>query len=208
MKFVKRLTILCLISLFLNIFYSLTYEDKKENNTINPIEIVLVSPEFSEYEKGLIESALNEWSYSTKNLIHFIVLYNKDIFDIDMTENNIILPIMMRPVDEDNIFVQFVDIIIDGEILGFYDKTAAPVPNILIVRNRIYDDAEYKTVVMHEIGHSLGLAHLEDKYNLMYPSSKFGSDCITDLDLKSFCQVYKCDYLKMNWCKSKTNFCD
>ncbi len=49
----------------------------------------------------------------------------------------------------------------------------------------------FRSVVLHEMGHFIGLAHLNDKEALMYPISN-GKTSLTDLDKKALCCVYEC----------------
>lgn len=81
--------------------------------------------------------------------------------------------------------------------LAFYNNDAG-LAYIALIDERIVG-LNYDAVVMHELGHALGLEHIkgvEGLGTLMYPNIEFGSDHITMEDLKQFCQLYHCDASK------------
>lgn len=93
---------------------------------------------------------------------------------------------------------------IGGTALGFYDQSSPVVPTIWIVQDRIEFEEEYLAIVMHELGHSLGLEHTTHEETLMYPMIDGSIMCITQYDLKGFCKIYGCDTEEMNFCYPRT----
>ena len=89
------------------------------------------------------------------------------------------------------------------DTLGFFNDSPL-LPHIELVDERI-SDQDYTAVVLHELGHYLGLEHPNDDDHpevgigsLMYSTIDFGSNHITKDDLKQFCQIYHCDASKFH----------
>ena len=81
--------------------------------------------------------------------------------------------------------------------LGFYNNDTG-LAYIALLDERIRG-MSYDAVIMHELGHALGLEHItgiDGLGTLMYPNIEFGSDHITMDDLKQFCHLYHCDASK------------
>lgn len=78
------------------------------------------------------------------------------------------------------------------------------LPYIAVVDARI-SDKDYTGVMLHELGHYLGLQHPDDDDHpeigvgsLMYSNIDSGANHITNDDLKQFCQLYHCDWKKFH----------
>jgi hypothetical protein len=152
-----------------------------------------VDRNFSEEEFGIITGAALEWHLATSGLVTYDVVRMPYGGAIDMRNSIIFI----------NITPDFPEVIAQdtysqaGNNVGFYDVKYM-VPYIGLIPSRI-DDKDYKAIVLHELGHSLGLEHNEDEPGtLMYPSIDVGADYITDIDLQHFCKIYKCDASKLH----------
>ncbi|CAM6006387.1 unnamed protein product [Sphagnum balticum] len=67
---------------------------------------------------------------------------------------------------------------------------------IELVMDRILDPNTMEMVLMHEMGHSVGLKHNEGMDGidtLMYPDVILAADFITVTDRENFCKLYGCD---------------
>lgn len=105
-----------------------------------------------------------------------------------------------------NISPQYPQIIVldtynESSTLAYCDRNAA-LPYIGIVFDRINED-EFTSVIMHELGHYMGLEHPDTKEHpewgmgtLMYSNLTHGSNHITREDLEQFCQLHHCDASK------------
>jgi len=157
---------------------------------VAPIHKTLyVDRNLSEDELYIIVGAAWEWHQATNGIVTYDVV-RLPAKNIDV-HNSIIIVIVSSDFPE--------MIALDGDDeerihLAYYHETG-PIPYIALVPYRI-SDADYKPVIMHELGHSLGLSHNEGINGigtLMYPDIDAGANMITDADLHNFCKIYGCD---------------
>ena len=81
-----------------------------------------------------------------------------------------------------------------------YTDIDPSLDSILLVDERI-TNKEYSAIVMHELGHELGLEHIrgiEGINTLMCPNITLGASHITNIDLHYFCKLYHCDESKFH----------
>lgn len=150
----------------------------------------------SEEELFTITAAAMEWHLATNSLITYDVvrLPHKNI-DI---ENSIVIVIVSADFPE-IIALDSAEQQEEGTHMGYYHERGY-VPYIGLVPGRI-EDREYKAVILHELGHSLGMKHTDDVSGigtLMYPNIDGGANKITDEDLQAFCQIYGCNASKLH----------
>lgn len=147
------------------------------------------APEEIEY---ITEGAL-AWNEATNHTVEFdvVVLPNKETpIEVD--------DIVFIKVNPDYPDIILLDNLNHHNTLGLYDERAR-IHTIELVSDRISDE-DYPGVVMHELGHALGLKHnegLDGIGTLMYPSVDLGANYITQDDLKNFCKLYHCDAAKL-----------
>ena len=80
--------------------------------------------------------------------------------------------------------------------LGIYRERYVALPVIELVMDRILDPNTMEIVLMHEMGHSVGLKHNEGMDGidtLMYPDVILAANFITVTDRENFCKLYNCD---------------
>lgn len=163
------------------------HSDKIYPKTVH--KILYLDRDFTESEKiHIIEAAL-EWMRSTNHLVEY---------DIKVLPCKNIIPnesIIIAKFSEDNPAIISMDILSRDTILGYYNDYGF-IPYIALVSSRLNHKKYHTSVILHELGHSLGLNHNKDsdgENTLMYPSVDKGSNHITQIDLINFCLLYKCD---------------
>ena len=136
-------------------------------------------------------AATMEWNQATDGDV---------VFDIKMLPQPNIVPqdaIIIMNVTPDFPEIILLDNINEYSTLGFFNNSTG-LAYIALVDERI-SRQDYDAVVMHELGHALGLEHvksIDGIGTLMFPSINFASNHITMTDLKQFCRLYHCDASK------------
>jgi len=149
----------------------------------------------SEDQMYHILQASMEWNEATNGQV---------IFDIKRLPQQNFVP--LNAIIIFNVTPDYPDIILldnfkNHSTLGYFNNDRG-LNYIALVDQRITDN-DYDTVVMHELGHSLGLEHPDSEDHpeigigtLMHSTIDTGSNHITDFDLKQFCHLYHCDARK------------
>lgn len=85
--------------------------------------------------------------------------------------------------------------------VGVAHRDECGYSRIWIVVDRLDMREQVKIVTAHEVGHVLGIDHLESSVSLMFHSSKEGRNmCITYDDMKAFCDLYGCNPNETSYC--------
>ena len=167
------------------------------------VETIILDPQLTNEEINAIRDATSEWEKATNKLWQFDLTfshYSEPFVD----DKAIYIKTQIVPVDSDNEVINFVDMLINGSAIGFYDEKnwyhTDPI-SILMVRDRIDSQYKYKIVVEHEIAHSIGFEHIYDTHALEYGGYDLSSRCISQLDLKEFCLINDCpDFERLHPC--------
>ncbi len=85
-----------------------------------------------------------------------------------------------------------------GGIHNYYDVQ----PSMMVVIDRMPDHKFLVQVITHELGHILGVPHINDTKAIMYPSAspKEGPVCLTEKDLAGYCMANGCANTEMYPC--------
>jgi|HubBroStandDraft_5_1064220.scaffolds.fasta_scaffold16387_3 hypothetical protein len=146
-----------------------------------------------EEEMSHIMEAALEWNETTNGQV---------VLDIKMMPQPDVMPsdaVIILNVTPDYPEVIMLDNTNHYSTLAFFQGKRG-IPYIGVVKSRLSND-ETTEVVMHEIGHALGLEHLtgdDGFFTLMSPSVELGSAHITDIDLLYFCKLYHCNSSKFH----------
>lgn len=203
LKIINYLSFVITVSVLLTLFFFVSQIYPGDEPYPDHVHITLyLDRNFYDYETDAITKAALEWSEATNHIVEY------DIVQLPSEEpikySNSLFIVKKSPDDPKILLMDFAS---KTETLGVYDRQG--LPSISIVTERLADD-NYKEVVLHELGHSLGLAHLEGQDNmdaLMFPYTNIeldngdivpsGSDHITEKDLVAFCKLYRCDVSKL-----------
>ena len=163
-----------------------------------PVHITLyLEKSVFENEVNHVSAASLEWYNATDGQVIFD-LATLPAADIDPAKSIVLV----------NVTPQYPQIIVldsynHTSTLAYCDRNAT-LPYIGIVYDRINED-EFNSVIMHELGHYMGLEHPDTKErpeqgmgSLMYSNITLGSNHITKFDLLQFCKLHHCDASKFH----------
>jgi hypothetical protein len=156
--------------------------------------ILYVDNGFSDEKKEIITHAALNWNTRTKGIIQFDVVMLPTQEPLDVVNG-----IVIEEVSEYDPDILSLDEKNQAITLGYYSGHGH-IPSISLVAARI-DKDDYHSVILHELGHSLGLNHKighDGIGTLMYPSIEMSAENITDTDIEDLCKIYECDPNKLN----------
>jgi len=153
---------------------------------------VYIDSEFNDDDQELIEQAIDEWDYSTNHMVDYEFVGKIDLKDYySLNENDIFI----YKTDHQDLFIKNLD---DGRkdgliTIGYCRIYKQKATKLYIVYDKIYTYSDLKAVVIHELGHSIGLLHTNDENSVMYYNEGKATGYITNVDLVNFCNLYYCD---------------
>ena len=155
-----------------------------------PFEINVVDGDFNITQQKVLESVANSWKTKTKDLIDIKFNFNWKA-PLPFSESNYI------QYGQKTIWLRDSS---DPEILRLQLKTSLNADGIskgdfIIIMNDFdsvkQDNNKLFTIVMHELGHQIGLEHIRSQYPALMNIN--GNDgIITDNDLLVLCFRYNC----------------
>lgn len=156
---------------------------------------IYVADVFDQDDVVLIQEAAQEWERETHGLAKIDIRYG---FDMSLFEslNHQDDSIVMVRADVDDEIVHILDERINTTILGYF-LTEFGTQIILVVPDRMLGREYYRGVIMHEMGHSLGLSHLNVDDTIMVDTMDRSSYHLSKRDIEWFCRAYYCDAAKL-----------
>lgn len=164
-------------------------------DVVEAVTPVWVDKDFTEAERVDIHTALDEWTYAMNGYSSFRTA--SDSFDmepevleiVDFTGQGLI--ILRRSVTSPAVAE-----LPDG-VLAWADDAPGHVINVIGDRTGTRD---LHSIMLHEIGHILGLEHVMVKHSLMWPSYNNGAACVDRVTAMALGSVRGWDWHHMNWC--------
>lgn len=152
---------------------------------------VYVDSEFDTSEEIAINTALNVWRNVSNDFIRFDIIWEhtkpgrlENYFWVKQFNHSVFIwkaDSTSTSVEFDNKYASYA---------GFWDLHG----NVVIFADRIdKENNQLYNVIVHEIGHMLGLKHIEYEKSVMQPKAIDISDCITKDDAYRLCLIYGCD---------------
>lgn len=147
---------------------------------------------FTKEERKEIELAMDTWAGVTSGLVGFTVAWDVDwqsTASIVEHENDSLI----SRVDPSNPYFQ------DGAI-GRVAEIGGRPAHVWIVADRCNQLGVFRQVVIHELGHILGMLHTKDPDSIMYPSTSQKQTCLNKADMEEYCRVNRCGATKVYHC--------
>jgi hypothetical protein len=158
---------------------------------------VTVSDKFTEAQEKQIEDALDEWNYTLNGYGHYdLVKKNANDIEVELALFGTLA------TDQGLVFttVSVLDESVQPGVLAWVEDLGAH--HVFVVSDRI-GSRDFKTIVMHEMGHTLGLEHVDVRGSLMgafYPANETGG-CIDEVTAINVAAVHHWHVENMNYCR-------
>lgn len=158
--------------------------------------IINIDDSFTKDEQNQIIKALHTWEWASSNRVYFIYYLNKpkpgyykEYHKKYFNDNSFFMWKINKEDIKDNLTLDIINS--TKNYTGYWDGWA----NIAVFMDR-FEKISYNTlfynIVLHEIGHSIGMKHIEGPISVMNPDGGLISKCITKLDAEQLCLIYDC----------------
>ena len=146
-------------------------------------------------------SAMGQWNRQTGGAVFFTEVP----FPATTLAQERFLGVLIGVANSDHPNILIMDAMAKGTVLGVtFSGTRSPASNqtlILMVQDRL-DNESWRGVMLHELGHSVGIGHLGDTEAVMYHLYKRNSSkCLLKSDLDAFCEKQVCKDFEIQPCE-------
>lgn len=141
---------------------------------------------FTKKERKQIKKAIAAWNLFCNGLIHLDLNFDYDPNHFRWSERRVAI----HRADGNESIIQAYKAQYNFNIIGFCFNGSFGGPDIYLMHEKLQTPIAWKTVAMHEIGHYLGLQHIEGdaimrKLNIGSPPA------MTRLDAIAFSKLYQ-----------------
>lgn len=171
---------------------------------------IYIDTTFSADDKLAIDNAIAQWNYVlNKQIVLHVATYNFDMEPLLIQKAQQEQGWLFLKVDNDNSTIpddlplqQCIHTRGCKPTLAWTNRVGGSV--VKVIKDRM-NTSDVESVMLHEIGHLLYLAHNEtDKGSLMYPSySKLGYLCVDRESAMKVAKTYALDVTSINYCISR-----
>lgn len=197
MRYIRKLSLLvCILFTFCccnkNI---ITKERSPQINYIIPPSqpiILNIDDDFTKDQQNQIVMAISSWENSSRGKISFIYYFGqlkpgllKNFYKKNYPDSSIFL---WKITSDKQLNSELVED--TKNYAGVYDEKG----NVgIFMKKFIYpQNKNFYKVILHELGHVLGMKHIAGVDNVMNPNVYDMTDCITELDSEQLCLIYGC----------------
>ncbi len=160
---------------------------------------VWVDKDFPTGQKADVLAAIDEWNFALNGYASFQVVDDKFDMDPDVLQRikDTLQGLVILDVSVKNDYVKEMP---EG-VLAWVPELGAN--SMFVIGDRV-GNRNLKSIVMHEMGHILGLEHQEEAGTLMYFSYDQGRSCVDWVTAMHLASVHgRYDWHHMNYCEPR-----